>query len=411
MATTDIKNLFNKSFYDFVERNRNEDVMRLRLKKYGDVDFPIDLAITQIEIKKRRIEQKLPTWAANDFVVFPSLLATEQCSSELSAKYKAQLVVGNSLCDLTGGLGIDSYFMSQRVDKAVYIEQNELYCQVARNNFDILGAGHIEVYNGLCNEYLENTTCSFDTIYIDPARRGKMQERLFALADCEPDVLSMLPTLLKRCKRLIIKMSPMVDISRLRQELSINFDLYVVSLRNECKELLAVIDADGCECDVVGLRNITCVTLNQHAGCNEYTFDADSESCATCTIATAISDYLYEPDVALLKAGMFKTISERFSVMKLSKNSHLYTSQSLVEYFPGRVFEVVEIIPFSSSLCKQFAARYPSCNITTRNFPLSAVELRKKLKVRDGGNVYIMATSDANDKKILIVCNRVNNEW
>lgn len=410
MESPDISSLFSQSFFDFVERNRHEDVMRLRLKKHGDEDFPIDLAITQIEIRNRRIEQKLPSWAVCERVVFPSLLSTEQCSSEVTARYKSRLVVGNTLCDLTGGMGVDCFFMSQQVERAFYIEQQELYCHVARHNFDVLGAKHIDVYNSLCSNFLNGNELSFDTIYIDPARRGKMQERVFALSDCEPDVLSMLSLLISRCKRLIIKMSPMVDIARLRQELSADFDLYILSVRNECKELLAVIDTATCHQQPLSPIDIHCVTFDHRGDCNEHSFTSESESIAVCTIAEAVENYLYEPDVALLKAGLFKTTGERFGMKKMSKNSHLYTSQNWVDSFPGRSFEVIEVIPFSSSICKQFATRYPACNITTRNFPLSPVDLRKKLKVRDGGDIYLMATCDAQDKKILVMCKRINKE-
>lgn len=401
----------NDAFYDYIDKHRDDDVMRLRLKKHVDTDFPIDLAITQIEIRKRRIEQKLPTWAAAGRIVFPSLLSTEQCSSEITARYKAKLVRGKTLCDMTGGMGVDTFFMSHQVENALYIEQNELYCQLARHNFDILGANHIGVYHGNCCDYLNNSSVTFDTIYIDPARRGKSQERLYALSDCEPDVLLLLPVLLKRCKRLIIKMSPMVDVTRLREELSLRFQLYIVSVRNECKEMLAVIDTDGCHVNTNDEPiDINCVMCTSYDDYREVVFTSNSEMNVSARIACGVENYLYEPDVALLKAGVFKSLCERYGVMKLAINSHLYTSINFVSEFPGRSFQVVEVIPFTSSTCRQFASQYPSCNITTRNFPLSAIELRKRLKVRDGGDVYIMATCDACNNKLLIICNKINNE-
>lgn len=408
MESNNTKPLLDNSFFEFIENNRHEDVMRLRLRKRVDVDFPMDLAITQIEIRKKRIEHKLPTWAAMERVVFPSLLSTEQCSSEVTARYKSRLVVGDSLCDLTGGMGVDTFFMSQKTIRTLYIEQNELYCQMARHNFDLLGAKNIEVCHADCCEFLSNSTRSFDTIFIDPARRGKSQERLFALADCEPDVLSMFSLLRRRCRRLIIKMSPMVDITQLRQELSVKFDLYILSVRNECKELLAVIDTETCDIDKNNIpMNITCVLLDADGDYHELAFSHDGEYEASCAFATSICNYMYEPDVALLKAGVFKSITERFDVAKLSKNSHLYTSDTLINNFPGRAFRVLEVLPFSSGMCRQFATQYPSCNITTRNFPLSAVELRKRLKVHDGGDVYLLATSDVENNRLLIMCNKI----
>lgn len=395
---------FNESFFSFVKQNLGKDAMRLRLKKSSHPDFSMELAIVQVEARGRRLEKKIPDWCARERVVFPSLLSTEQCSSQETASYKQRLVRGNSLCDLTGGLGIDTYYMAQCVEKAVYIEQNQLYCHVARHNFDVLDMPHIEVYNSDCNTFLANTEQCFDTIFIDPARRGKAQERLFALADCEPNVLSMMPLLLARCKRLIIKLSPMVDISMLRQEIARPCVLYVVSLGNECKEILAVIDTDIAEPTI---HDITCVVIGKNVEVKELHFTYERESEAACTMATEVGAYLYEPDTALLKAGMFRSVCGVYGVQKLHKNSHLYTSQDLVDKFAGRAFRVIEVLPFSSSLCKGFAKQYASCNITTRNFPLSAVELRKKLKVRDGGDVYLFATTVADNNHVLIICNKV----
>lgn len=395
----------NENFFAFVKKHLGEDAMRLRLKKFSDIDFPIELAITQIEARGRRLERKIPLWTANERIVFPSILSTEQCSSQETAQYKANLVVGQSLCDLTGGLGIDTFFMAQQVKEAVYIEQNTLYSQCARHNFDELGAQHISVVNSDCNTFLTQSTQTFDTIYIDPARRGKSQERLFALADCEPNVLAMMPTLLKRCKRLIIKLSPMVDITMLRQELACDNTIHIVSLNNECKEILAVIDTDK-ETAETTKCDITCSVITRSKGVQTYKFDPMAEQNAVQTIANDLKRYLYEPDTAILKAGMFKSVCQRFGVEKLHKNSHLYTSQNLVAEFPGRSFTVNEVLPFSSRLCKEFAKQYKCCNIATRNFPLSAVELRKKLKCGDGGDIYLFATTIGNNEHILIMCNK-----
>ena len=402
MDSTSLPEL-NESFFAYVKQHLGEDPMRLRLKKSPSADFSIDLAITQIEARGRRLEKKIPDWYAHERVVFPSLLSTEQCSSQETATYKQRLVRGNTLCDLTGGLGVDSYFMAKCVDEAVYVEQNPLYCHVARHNFMALDMPHITVCNSDCNTFLTESSLSFDTIFIDPARRGKSQERLFALADCEPNVLEMMPVLLSRCKRLIIKLSPMVDISMLRQEIARPCVLYVVSLANECKEILAVIDTDITE---PSTHDIICAIIGKNADVKELPFTYDHEPDASCAMATSVGVYLYEPDTALLKAGMFRSLCSVYGIEKLHKNSHLYTSQELVDNFAGRTFKVIEVLPFSSSLCKGFAKQYATCNITTRNFPLSAVELRKKLKVRDGGDVYLFATTLADNSHVLIICNK-----
>lgn len=402
------KGLFlNDNFFAYVKKNMGNDAMRLRLKRQSDVDFPIDLAITQIEARNRRLEQKLPSWTACDKVVFPSLLSTEQCSSEDAARNKQQLVVGDTLCDLTGGLGVDLFFMSQQVKQAVYIEQNELYSQCAEHNFAQLGLQHIAVINSSCESFLQQSSQTFDTIYIDPARRSKTQERVYALADCEPNVLLLLDTILQRCKRLIIKLSPMVDIALLQQELQRPCSINVVSVNNECKEILAIIDSQVRPTSTPQDTTVVCSLLKKGRAPQEYCFDLCQEAALPHSIAHEVQAFLYEPDAAIMKAGVFKSISERFGAPKLNKSSHLYTAERVIENFPGRGFQVIETLPFSSSLCKKFASQYPACNITTRNFPLAANELRKKLRVKDGGDIYLFATTNHDNKHILIICNKI----
>lgn len=406
MIHNDTQPVLNDNFFAFVTQHLGEDAMRLRLKKWPEMNFSLDLAITQVEARNRNLDKKIPRWAENSRVVFPSLLATEQCSSQATAAYKQQLVVGNSLCDLTGGLGIDLYFMAQNVQKATYIEQSELYCHVAQHNFATLGASHIEVINNDCNSFIDSDIRHFDTIYIDPARRGKSQERIFAVADCEPNVLAMLPTLLKRCKRLIIKLSPMVDLTQLRSEIAVPCHIYVVSHRNECKEILVVIDSPTSATEFANSSITTCVLIGNDC-VRECNFNLDNEEKAPYSIAPNVGNYLYEPDTALLKAGVFKSICTQYNVCKLHKSSHLYTSYDEVSDFPGRAFRITEVVPFSSSICKTFAKQYPACNITTRNFPLSAVELRKKFKVKDGGAVYLFATTLADNSTALVMCDKL----
>lgn len=396
----------NDDFFAYVKENIGKDAMRLRLKKHSATNFPIDLAITQIEARNRHLDLKLPIWTGCDKVVFPSLLATEQCSSEDAARSKQKLVVGNSLCDLTGGLGVDTFFMSQCVDQAVYIEQNELYSQCAAHNFAQLGLHHVTVINSDCTAFLQQSYQTFDTIYIDPARRSKTQERVYALADCEPNVLLLLDTILSRCKRLIIKLSPMVDITLLQQELQRPCAIHVVSVNNECKEILAVIDSSASPTPTPS-TNIVCTLLKRGTTPQEHSFDPQQEASLPHSISGDVLGYLYEPDAAIMKSGLFKSLSARFDAPKLNKSSHLYTSATAIEEFPGRGFQVIETLPFSSSLCKKFASQYPACNITARNFPLSVAELRKKLKVKDGGDIYLFATTNREEKHILIICKKL----
>ncbi len=394
---------FNEDFFSFISEHRNDDIARLRLKHWNNPNFSPSLAITQIEVRNK-IKHKLPTWYRHERIVFPSAISGEQCSSEATAQYKQSLVRGDTLCDLTGGLGIDCYFMAQRVAHATYVEQNEFYCSVARHNFKLLDCYNIKVVNSDCNDFLSRANSHFDTIYIDPARRSTTKQRIYAVKDCEPNVLALLPLLLSKSKRLIIKLSPMVDISAIRQELRVGCTIHIVSFRNECKEILISIDTDKTE---LHGQPVECALIDNNNCIKTYLFDSVVEAQLPYRIHSGIlAGYLYEPDAALLKAGAFKSIADCYGIDKVHKSSHLYTSSILIGNFPGRCFNILEVIPFSSSVCKSFSKIYPFCNITTRNFPLTAATLRQKLKVKDGGDTYLFATTASNDQRILIVCRK-----
>lgn len=394
--------LVSEDFVAFVAKHAQEDVNKLRLKRYTDCSFDVELAIEQIEIRKKA-KQKLPTWASNSSLLFPSGLSFEQCSSELTARYKQRFCNGSSLCDLTGGLGIDSLAFAGVFDSISYVERFPNYCEAASHNFMKLGATHIHVVNSDCASYINATTACYDTIYLDPARRGVENSRLFALSDYEPNIDTLLPTLLQRSKQVVMKVSPMVDITQMIVAIPQISEVHVISVKNECKELLLVITSEE-KSDV----QLFCINYNALGDYDEFTYSYNEERLnAVGNYANAVSTYLYEPNSSLLKAGAFKQVANMYGIEKLQMHSHLYTSEEYLPQFNGRQFRVKEVIPFRSKEIKGVKKNYPKANITTRNFPLSVKDIRKKTGIKEGGGIYLFATTTSDEQLQLIVCEKI----
>lgn len=384
----------------FVKEHAGDDLMRLLLSasRYPSIDVPF--AVDQIAAR-RRIKEKLPSWYACDALLFPSKLSAEQCSSEQTARYKQRLVNGDeALCDLTGGLGIDSYYFSRCVNHVDYIERIPSYCEVARHNFLVLGADNINVIEGDCMSIVPSLP-RVDVFYIDPARRGGAGQRVYALQDCEPDLSAILPDLLLRAPKVIAKLSPMADIRQTLELLPHTTRIHILSVKNECKELLFVVERDATVSPA-----LCCVNYDSSGGEETFVFTQEEEHAETLHVASRIRGFLYEPNASLLKAGAFKCVATRFPVEKLHASSHLYTSDTWVDDFPGRSFVVEEIYPFSGGLCKKLSKEIPQANITVRNFPLSVEELRRRTKIKDGADVYLFATTLADDTKVIINCRK-----
>lgn len=384
----------------FIKEHAADDLARLLLSaaKYPGMDIPF--LVNQIAVR-RQIREKLPSWYENERLVFPSKIAAEQCSSEQTAAYKQELVGEDwTVCDLTGGLGIDSYFLSRKAKHLTYIERFPAYCEAAEYNFSVLGAGNITVVNGDITQFVEALPV-VDAFYIDPARRGESNKRVFALQDCEPDLPGLLPKLLKHSPRVIAKLSPMADIQMTLELLPGTTSVHVLSVKNECKELLFVTErgAEGRQ------PSIRCINFGTN-GVQSFLFTMEEERNAGLILAERVGAYLYEPNVSVLKAGAFKQIAVRMGVKKLQVSSHLYTSDQLVPGFPGRRFRVDEVLPFTGKLCKGLSKTLPQANITVRNFPLSVEELRKRTKIADGGPVFLFATTLSDGEKVLVRCSK-----
>lgn len=385
----------------FVKEHANDDVVSLlfRKDKYPGIDMTF--AAEQI-LCRRYVKGKVPSWSVSDDLMFPSKISMEQASSEQTARYKQRLIPeGCTLCDLTGGLGVDSFFFSQRASRVIYIERYPGYCQSARLNFPILGADNIEVIEGNVQDVLPQTDAP-DVYYIDPARRGAGNRRVFALEDCEPDLVKLRGELLSRAPRLIAKLSPMEDIRHTLSLLPETVEVHVLSVRNDCKELIFVMERDAKVEDVP----VYCVNFTADGEEESFRFTLEEEQNAVVAAAPKIGGYLYEPNASILKAGAFKCIAERYGVQKLHVSSHLYTSEEEIKEFPGRRFVVEELIPFTGKTLKQLSEDFSQANITVRNFPLSVQELRVRTKIKEGGDVYLFATTYGEDEKVLVKCRK-----
>ncbi len=335
----------------------------------------------------------------------PPGLSLEQASGESAALFKAQVIESTlgvkqfTTADMTGGMGIDTLFISAFGSRpATYIERSAELCRIATDNFKAAcgDAHHISVVNADSVEYLLNRSDHYDVIFADPARRSVSGRKLVSISDCEPNLLPHIGTLMSKCRLLAIKLSPMLDISVALQELKHVTDLYVVGADGECKELLALLSDAGTGCQT----KIHCVTLPQNN--MPFTFTLEGERSATVKYSMP-QHYLYEPSPALLKAGAFKSIGERYGLGKLHPNSHLYTSETFVENFPGRTFEITDIRKVHKPQFKDIER----ANLTIRNFPTSVAEIRRNIGVKEGGDTYLFATTLMDDSKRIVVTNKL----
>ena len=381
----------NEITKQFIRENLNADVPTLALKK-APVGTDVSLALRQIEARQL-LRKKVPSWSENEDLLFPAHLSIEQCSSEASAKYKSSLLQGHTFADLTGGLGIDTYYISQHFGQADYVERQAKLCDLAKHNFEVLKA-NVEVLNETAEDYLNHCEPK-DCIFIDPARRDEHGRKTVSISDCTPDVTSLQELLLEKAEIVMIKLSPMLDVSKALEDLHHVKEVHVVAVANECKELDVVMER-GYQGDV----RFVCVNLLTFQP--ELCFTQEEERNCSGRIAEGVSKYLYEPNPAVMKAGCYKLLTQRFVVLKLHKNSNLYTSEQLVLDFPGRIFEVEGWAPYNKKVKQTLLHNVEKASIAVRNFPLSVAELRKTLKIGDGDETYLFATTLKGEQKVVI---------
>ena len=379
----------------FIADHLHDDVRELALKSHN-AKVDMTLALRQIEARQL-LQKKVPSWSNNDELLFPVRLSVEQCSSEASAKYKASLLYGTTFADLTGGLGVDCFFISRNFQHADYVELDPELCKIAQHNFSSLEANQngtiIDVNNESAETFLSHCA-PVDCLFIDPARRDTHGRKTVGIADCTPNMMELQDLMLSKARRAMVKLSPMLDISQALKELRHVKEVHVVAVDNECKELLLIMEPD-----FVGEPLFTCVNLDTLQPLVSFT--QEEEKNAFLSLAKAPARYLYEPNVAVMKGGCYRLLCPRYNVQKLHRNSHLYTSERLVEDFPGRIFEVDDWAIYGKK-AKTLLEGIDKASIAVRNFPMSVAELRKKLKIGDGDKVFIFATTLSEERKVLI---------
>ena len=446
----------NQATQDFIRQHQDDDVRQLAFlgSKYPEVDMPF--ALDQIRGRKMA-RVKLPRWASLEGIIYPPHISMEQCSSESTALYKAELAARlldlpasssgiemkaeNEIefVDLTGGFGVDFSYIAARLGvKSMYVERQAHLCEAAKENFERLGLKNAIVKNGDGIEVLHSflpkkddaasaddslgiiydqplsllkTKLGLKLIFIDPARRDDAGNKVVSLKDCTPDVTVLQEEMLSKADYVIIKLSPMLDWHRAISELSHVREVHIISVNNECKELLLVLSArnmgdmeassaDG-EVKHAGNLRIYCINDAQSFVCDELDMESSQVKIAPSTLEEM--QYLYEPNASLMKAGCFGVLSGRYDARMLSKNSHLFVSQAPIEAFPGRSFRIIAISSFNKKELKRHLSGITKANIATRNFPLSVAELRKRLKLKDGGETYIFATTLSDESHVLVI--------
>ena len=381
----------------FIEEHLHDDVHELALK-HSNAKVDMTLALRQIEARQLLLK-KVPSWSNNPDLLFPPHLSIEQCSSEATALYKASLLHGERFTDLTGGLGIDCFFISRNFQHADYVELNPELCELAQYNFKVLlGPVGVNIINDSAENYLSH--CSpVDCIFLDPARRDHYGRKTVSITDCTPNVIEFQELLLSKVKKAMVKLSPMLDISMALKELHHVKEVHVLAVANECKELLFIMEADF-EGDPV----FNCVNLETSQ--SPVSFTQEEERVATLQLAKEVGRYLYEPNAALMKGGCYRLLTQRYGIQKLHRNSHLYTSDELIEGFPGRIFEVDDWTVYGKK-AKTMLTNIEKASIAVRNFPMSVAEIRKSLRISDGDQIYLFATTLSDERKIIVKSRKV----
>ena len=425
----------NEATAKFIREHADDDVRQLALRGMKDPEVNLVYALDQIA-GRQTARRKLPSWAATEGIIYPPHLSMEQCSSEQTAHYKAaimrELSERRRMVDLTGGFGVDFSFLARSFEEAIYVERQQPLCDIARENFRRLGIHQAEVVCGDAEEYLRNMPKA-DLIYIDPARRDSHGGRTYALSDCTPDVLALRNLLLSKAERVLLKLSPMLDWRKAVCDLGEEYvrEIHIVSVQNECKELLLVMADRGFR----GARNVESgVSARPLVAC--YRRDARNVHCVNLTgegeqhfvFAPQISlhtppstlheksftlhefNYLYEPNASIMKAGCFDALAQQFCICQIAQNSHLFVSDVRVNDFPGREFAIESVSTMGKHELKKKLGGMTQANIAVRNFPLTVAELRRRLKLSEGGSTYIFATTLADKSHVLLITRKLCTE-
>lgn len=427
----------NERTKQFVLAHADDDVRQLALKGCRDTEVDFPMALQQIS-GRQAARGKIPSWAAIDDIRYPIHLSMEQCSSEATARYKARLVelmspmgpmrpIGpnipyRKLVDLTGGFGVDFAFLCRLFDEGVYVERDEALCAIAHQNFHVLSDEvepfHFFVVNAEAEEFLHRMEEHVTLIFVDPARRDKHGARTYSLGDCTPDVLPLMDELLRKSDYVLLKLSPMLDWRKAMADVGSEHveQVHIVAVDGECKELLLLLSAEGSQQPLLVCSNDDQQeTFALKAGkapdsANKTNLigktSLTSETNTTSTTWGNASFFLYEPNAALMKGGFFEELAQRYAVRPLAPNSHLFTSDKLVDNFPGRIFRVTAMSTMNKQELKEKVLPLQQANISVRNFPMSVDALRKKLKLSEGGSNYLFATTLADGRHVILICQK-----
>jgi hypothetical protein len=386
------KSILSDEIQKFIDDNLDADISKLALQKPKFPNADWATILNQIAAKQKA-KTKLPTWFETKKIYYPSKISVEQTSSEKTAKHKANLVSGETLIDLTGGFGVDDYYFSKKITQVYHCEINEELSEIVSHNYKSLGIQNIECFASDSLTILKKNDEYFDWIYIDPSRRNDAKGKVFMLKDCLPDVPELLDFYFEKSNNIMIKTAPILDISAGLSELKNVLKIHIVAVENEVKELIWILKKNY-------NSTIEIITSNIKKDNNEtFSFILNNDKTASYSLP---KKYLFEPNASIMKSGGFDEIGVQLELEKLHQHSHLFTSDELID-FPGRVFEIETIINYDKSSMKNYLINQKA-NITTRNFPETVESIRKKWKIKDGGNLYCFFTTDVNNSKIVLLC-------
>tara|TARA_R110002049_G_scaffold107950_2_gene255844 strand:- start:2497 stop:3672 length:1176 start_codon:yes stop_codon:yes gene_type:complete len=387
--------ILHKDVQQFITDNLKSDITKLIFKGSPFTDVSVQELANQIVAKQKSIN-KLPSWFSTENIYYPEKISIEQTSSEVTAKYKSKIVSGKNIIDITGGFGIDCFYFSEHFKVVTHCEINNNLSEIVKHNYQQLKKENITTFSGDGLQFLKDSEENFDCIYIDPSRRNDIKGKVFLLKDCLPNVPENIDFLFSKTNQILLKNSPILDITSAINELKFVKEIHVVALQNEVKEVLFLLEKNYEETIEIKTINIGKKEVQKfNFNFKENVFSNYSEPL----------NYLYEPNSAILKSGAFHQISRQLNVFKLHQHSHLYTSENKLE-FPGRVFKIINIIPYDK---KKIGKLLPEkkANITTRNFPKTVDKIRKETKIKDGGDTYLFFTTINSNDLVVVFCKKI----
>lgn len=390
------QHILHKEVQDFITTNLNSDITKLILKGSPFNNISIQELSNQI-ISKQKSKNKLPNWFNTQNVYYPPKISIEQTSSEITANYKSNLVSGDAIIDITGGFGIDVFYFAKKFKNVIHSEINDKLSKIVAHNYQQLKVNNIQTVASDGLEFLKNTNQKFDCIYIDPSRRDDIKGKVFLLKDCLPNVPENIDFLFTKSANIMIKNSPMLDITATINELKFVKEIHIIAVNNEVKELLFLLKKE-----YKGTVNVNTVNLLKDK-IQEFNFILKNNSDLKYN---SPQKFIYEPNAAILKSGGFNQITKQYNVGKLHQHSHLYTSEEIIENFPGRIFKIDAVFSYNKKQLKKELA-IDKANITTRNFPKTVAQIRKETKLKDGGNIYLFFTKNLDEKLIVLKCTQI----